>query len=386
MTSLSRRSALRLAAGAGGAVGLLGAGAVTATGASPGVRVELSSTEVAVGETLTVWVSADLAAIRRVLVLDTMSTVWVPGQVVARAPQVWTGVPTQPGAAQVVVMTERYGGVWYVDFFDYSVTGVALGAALIGMSAMPDEWSQKAAEVGPGISARRIFADLASGPTNQIKLVEEAHAAGMLPVISYKVGSDVSGAIAGRFDAAAEQAADALASYGLPTAVTIWHEPYTDMTGAQFAAMHRQLMPIFKRDELRVGPILNGWLLDNQVSTFETFCPDDLFEVWDWFGIDTYEAGSMSDPGKVKPGDRITALSAYLVSRGYDLPIGVGEYNGHTAETIAAAGEALLTTPNVWFGCLWNVTGGVGVELSGDRLDAFRATVADPRAGSPLTT
>ena len=74
-------------------------------------------------------------------------------------------------------------------------------------------------------------------------------------------------------------------------------------------------------------------------------------------------------------------MSSYLASRGYDLPIGVGEYNGYSAETIAAAGEALLTTPNVWFGCLWNVTGGVGVELSGDRLDAFRATVADPRAG-----
>ena len=118
--------------------------------------------------------------------------------------------------------------------------------------------------MGPGLSARRIFADLASGPSSQIKLVEEAHAAGMLPVISYKVGGDVSGAIAGKFNAAAEEAAAKLASYGLPTAVTIWHEPYKDMSGAEYAALHQQLMPIFKRGELRVGPILNGWLLDNQ--------------------------------------------------------------------------------------------------------------------------
>ncbi|KRF06403.1 hypothetical protein ASG88_19810, partial [Nocardioides sp. Soil777] len=220
-------------------------------------------------------------------------------------------------------------------------------------------------------------ADLANGASSQMKMVEEAHAAGMLPVISYKVGGDVAGAVNGRFNSVAEEAAARLASYGRPTAVTIWHEPYKDMSGAEFAAMHRQLMPIFKGGEVRVGPILNGFLLDNQVSTFASFCPDDLFEVWDYFGIDTYEGGTMEAPGARKPGDRIPALSSYLRSRGYDLPLGVGEYNGFSAETIAAAGEALLTTPNVWFGCMWNENGEFARELSGERLEAFRATVAD---------
>ena len=52
--------------------------------------------------------------------------------------------------------------------------------------------------VGAGLAARRIFADLGGGATSQIQLVEEAHAAGMLPVISYKVGGDIAGAVDGR--------------------------------------------------------------------------------------------------------------------------------------------------------------------------------------------
>ena len=245
-------------------------------------------------------------------------------------------------------------------------------------------WDQRVSEVGGGIAARRIFADLGAGATSQIKLVEAAHAAGMLPVISYKVGGDVAGAVSGKYNAVAEQAAAKLASYGLPTAVAFWHEPNPDMTGAEYAAASRQLLPIFRRGELRTGPILNGWLLDRQQDVFASYCPEDLFGLWDWFGIDTYESGTMDNPGDNKPADRIPALSQFLAARGHgDLALGVGEYNGYSAATISAAGEALLTTPNVWFGCLWNSSGGKGVPLSGDRLAAFRQTLADPRSAGP---
>ena len=117
----------------------------------------------------------------------------------------------------------------------------ATGGHLIGMSSPASVWSQRVAEVGPGLAARRIFADLGRGATSQIKLVEQAHAAGMLPVISYKVGGDAAGAASGRFNAVAEQAATRLASYGLPTAVTFWHEPHGDMTAAQYVAASKQL-------------------------------------------------------------------------------------------------------------------------------------------------
>ena len=199
----------------------------------------------------------------------------------------------------------------------------------------------------------------------------------MLPVISYKVGGDAAGAAAGKFNAVAEQAAARLASYGLPTAVTFWHEPYGNLSGEQYAAASRQLLPIFKRGELRVGPILNGWLLDNKVADFASFCPDDLFDVWDWFGIDTYESGTIESPGARKPAERIPALVSYLQSRGQDLPMGIGEYNGYSAETIAAAGEAILGTPNVWFGCMWNATEGKG--------HSSRATGSRPSAGPSRT-
>ena len=116
----------------------------------------------------------------------------------------------------------------------------------------------------------------------------------MLPVISYKTGGDVTSAKSGKLNSVAEQAAAQLDSFGLPTAVVVWHEPYTDMSGADYAAASRQLLPIFKRGKLRVGPLLNGWLLDRQQDTFGTFCPDDLFQLWDWVGVDTYQSGTMS--------------------------------------------------------------------------------------------
>jgi hypothetical protein len=259
------------------------------------------------------------------------------------------------------------------------------GAALIGMSAPALLWDQRVSEVGPGLAARRIFANLASGATSQIKSVERAHADGMLPVISYKVGGDITGAINGSFNAVAEQAATRLASYGLPTAVTFWHEPNPDISGAQYVAASKQLLPIFKRGELRVGPLLNGWLLDNQMATWSAYCPDELLDLWDWVGLDTYESGTPQRPGKIKPADRIPALASFLRSRGSDLPMAVGEYNGYSAQTIAETGETLLSTSNVWFGCVFNSDyGAKGDVLDGSRLEAFRNTLADPRSAEPL--
>jgi hypothetical protein len=260
-----------------------------------------------------------------------------------------------------------------------AITGA--GTPLIGMSAPASLWAQRVRQVGPGLGARRIFADLADGATSQLNLVEQAHAAGMLPIVSYKVGGDMAGAVNGRYNAVAEQAAARLASYDRPTAVTFWHEPYGDVSPAQYVAASKQLLPILRRGKLRVGPILNGWLLDNKLDTFAAFCPDTLFNLWDWFGIDTYESGTMAAPGTAKPAQRVTAVSAFLRSRGRaGLPIGVGEYNGYSAKSIADAGEALLSTPNVWFGCVWNAIGRKDYELTGDRLTAFRKTLADPRS------
>jgi hypothetical protein len=255
---------------------------------------------------------------------------------------------------------------------------------IVGMSAPATSWALRVSEVGPGLAARRIFADLGAGASSQLKLVDQAHRAGQLPVISYKVGGDLTGAINGKFDAVAKDAAARLDSYGLPTAVSVWHEPYGDMTGEQYTALTKRVLSHFKRGNLRVGPILNGWLLDRKVTTFATYCPDELFGLWDWFGIDTYESGTPTSPGPIKPADRIPKLSNHLSSRGFTLPMAVAEYNGYSATTIAAAGEALMSTPNVWFGCVWNSKGTKGDVLTGERLDAFRSTLRDGRSAEPL--
>lgn len=255
------------------------------------------------------------------------------------------------------------------------------GTPLIGMSSPADVWDQRVREVGPGLTARRIFADLGQGPDSQMRLIEQAHEAGMLPVVSYKVGGDVQGAVNGRYNAVARQAAQRLASFNKPTAVTFWHEPYGDMTPAQYVAASKQILPQFQRGKLKVGPILNGWLLDRQQDVFGQFAPEEMFKIWDWFGIDTYQSGSMQNPGDYNPAQRIRAVRRYLRRRGHRrIPIGIGEYNGFEAEVIARAGNALVKTNRVWFGCVWNSTGGRGHALEGARLRAFKNTLADPRA------
>lgn len=387
MQSISRRNMLRLAGGAAGATGILGSGLLTPAHASPKVRIWLNREVVQSGERLTLHINESLKQNRRIRVKDSTGLTWTKVHK-SRRSQVWKATTAAPGHGTVRVITTRADGRVFRDRVDYQVTAPVTttdtSTTLIGMSAPVSDWGQRVNEVGPGLAARRIFADLADGPTSQIRLVEEAHAAGMLPVVSYKVGGDVAGAVSGAYNGVAQQAAAKLASYGLPTAVSFWHEPYGDLSGEQHAAASRQILPMFKRGELRVGPILNGWLLDNQVDEFAAYCPEDLFSLWDWFGIDTYQSGSLTAPGPRLPETRIPALSAYVTSRGYGhLPLGVGEYNGFTPEAIAGAGEALLTTPNVWFGCLWNTTRDRNVVLEGDRLTAFQQTLADPRAADP---
>jgi hypothetical protein len=335
-------------------------------------------------ELMTLTVVESLVGRRRIRVVDSSGAVW---QRVHKEPtrMVFTARAGAGGTPVVTAtMTRKRDGAVFVERARYDVAPakgapVAGALAMIGMSAPASIWKQRLAEVGPHVTARRIFADLRQGHTSQIRLIEEAHAAGMMPVISYKVGGDAAGAAAGKFNATAEKAAALLASYKLPTTVTYWHEPHGNMAPGVFVNGNKQLLPIFKRGDVTVGPLLNGWLLDRNVSTFASYCPDELFDIWDWFGIDTYESGTMEAPGSVKPAHRIPKLVDFVKSRGFDHPLGIGEYNGYSATTIAAAGEAILSTPQVKFGCMWNSTAGKGYALSGSRLNAFKETLADSR-------
>lgn len=252
---------------------------------------------------------------------------------------------------------------------------------IIGMSSPKPDWDTRLGQVGKdGITARRIFADLQADAGHQMDLVQYAHDNGMMPVFSFKVPS-VTTALTGAYDAWVKRLGERLAAHGKRTTVTFHHEPADNMTGPQFVALNRRWSPMLRSETVLFGPFINGWLLDRQVSTFKTYTsPDLLQDGWDWFGIDTYESGTIDAPGPIKPADRIPKLVEFVTSEGVpDKPLGVGEFNGYSGETISAAGEAILSTPQVWFGCMWNATTGKGYVLEGDRLAAFKATKADAR-------
>jgi hypothetical protein len=255
------------------------------------------------------------------------------------------------------------------------------GKKVIGMSAPVDAWSTRLSEVGTsGIEARRIFANLTSTGKDQATIINQTVAAGMLPVISYKVPS-VATMNAGGYNAWLDSVNSYLGSLGVPVAASYWHEPNGDMTGAEFQTGSQIFLDHVTAPNISVGPILNGWLLDNKVSTFASFTSPALLSQWDFVAVDSYQAGTVDAPNAAKYGGRaVPLLATWLKAQGFPkMPIGEGEYNGYTADSLAKGGQAILDTPQVWFGLVWNSEGGLGHVLTGDRLAAFRATKADAR-------
>ena len=284
----------------------------------------------------------------------------------------------------VTVSVRDQAGHVATDTETYSVLS-STAKKIIGMSAPSAEWSARLAEVGAnGLKARRIFCDLADGANDQQATTEQALNAGMMPVLSYKVGGNITGALSGTYDAVAQQTANRLKGYYKPIAVTFWHEPNPDISGAQFLALHRRFLPMFQSATVKVGPIWNGWLLDNNVSTFSAYSASDLLAAWDFAGMDIYAKGEKGQPSTWSEGPArgIPKLEAWLAARGQSTkPILIGEYNGWTAAHISEMGEAMLSSPQLWAGLVFNSdNGNKGLVLTGDRLTAFKATKADSRA------
>lgn len=249
----------------------------------------------------------------------------------------------------------------------------------IGMSANAGDWSTRLKEVGSGVHLRRIYADLANGGDDQKNLIDQAFKANMVPLVSYKVGGDYAGAKSGKFDSAAKAAAKMISAYNKPALVCVLHEPQGDLSGSDYVAISKRLDPLLRVGQIKVGPVLNGWLLDKQVKTFASFTDADLLKKWDFLAIDTYESGTQDAPGTHKPADRIPLLVKFAADHGYTGPLGVAEWNGFSAQTIKACGDAILSTPQFRFGLLWNSTGGKGFVLSGDKLTAFQQVLKDSR-------
>jgi hypothetical protein len=249
------------------------------------------------------------------------------------------------------------------------------------MSAPGNLWGQRISEVGAcGVEARRIFASLQSDGRSQSKTIEQAVKAGMMPVVSYKVPS-VATLISGGYDAWLTATRTYLDSLNVQVTATFWHEPHGDMSTADFRAGSQKFLDGVQAPDIAVGPILNGFLLDNRVADFAAYTSPELLKAWDFVGIDIYQAGTESNPG-AGAARGVVNLEAWMDKQGYpDKPIAVGEYNGYSAQTIAATGEALLSTPEVWFGLLFNSdVGAKGNVLEGEQITAYQQTKADKRA------
>jgi hypothetical protein len=266
-----------------------------------------------------------------------------------------------------------------------ATTAPAPAKKILGYFAPAATWSTRVATVGAsGLTARRIYGQLRTAGDSMSSQITAAISAGMMPVVSYKLGGvSVDAAASGSADAAAKATAAYLDSLGVPIAVSVFHEPEDDMTAAEYVAMQKRLVPFFARGKLTVGPILHGFELDNATNTakFKTYLdPTLVADTYDFVGIDSYQTGTAASPGSIDPGDRIAPLEQILSAYGVpDMPIGVGEYNGWQAQAITDAGKTFLATPNLWFACMWDSDGGVGATLVGDRVTAFQATKADSR-------
>lgn len=253
------------------------------------------------------------------------------------------------------------------EYDAHLATHAPVGTLRIGMNAV-DQWDQRLAQVGAeGITARRIFNDNLNDPRARDTQVQAAIRDGMMPILSFK-GTPTTANVA------------ALRSYlvglGVPVTATYHHEPRTDMDPAVFRQRSLTFLGV-QAPNVKVGPLLNGWLLDGKVPEFTTYTSAELLDRWDFMGIDTYETN-----GRV-PGDRIAPLLAWLNGQGHpDKPIVIGEYNGKTAASIVSSGQTFLSTPQIMVACIWNALGSGSAEatpLSGARLEAFKATKADPR-------
>jgi hypothetical protein len=178
---LSRRTAL-------GAAGVTGAALVTAPSlltvapahaARVKVRARLDRSYYRPGDRMVLRVTERLKRGRKIRVWDSTGLQWKRISKTGNR-QVWTARARRQTSGTVTVAAVRLdgrlmrGGI-FRDRVRYRVvqaTGPHLGGpAIVGMSSPAHMWDQRVREVGAGLAARRIFADLAAGPSSQMDLV-----------------------------------------------------------------------------------------------------------------------------------------------------------------------------------------------------------------------
>jgi hypothetical protein len=246
------------------------------------------------------------------------------------------------------------------------------------MSAPAAFWAQRVSEVGPGLQARRLFYTSFSAPLNS---AENACNAGLYPVLSFKTGSySWAEVAAGDADAALRALASRLSALSCDVFVAIHHEPAGDGSAADWAAMQVHALPVLGGPvggKIRVGVIGNGWwwsptegYTDAQIATYIT---PGVIAVSDVIAGDTYQMTASAEG----PAAKISRMGAWARRVGGVRALGIGEFNAATPLAITNATDVLAAEPLFAWGCLWNSDGRTATALSGARLAAFRAALAN---------
>ena len=255
----------------------------------------------------------------------------------------------------------------------------AASSVRIGMSAPRDQWGARLAETGP-VRSRRLFGSLSS-PSGMISLAASEIGAGRMPIMSFKLPSnDWVGAAAGKYDAQLRSLATMLDNLPGQVFVTIHHEPNNDGAAKDYAAMQRRVLPILAPpSNVDAGVIVNGfWWTTLTDAEIAQWLPSDVRRLAEVVAADTYQGGTPSNPG-ADAGVKIRRLSQWATRVGVSR-LGIGEYNGLTGAAIKAAGDAVLADPRFVFAAVFNSnTGSLGSVLTGDRLTAFKNTLAAAR-------
>ena len=264
---------------------------------------------------------------------------------------------------------------------------VAKTQVLIGMATPAGQWDLRVAQSG-GVDSRRVFDDLAT-PDFGITTARTEAAAGRMAILSFKVpGDDWAGVAAGRYDGQLKALAQSLAAVKGRVFVTLHHEPTGDGLPSSYAAMMRRALPILGAPtNVDAGPIVNGFWFSKTAMGYTDaeiaqWLPADVLKVSELVAADTYQGGDASKPGE-DAGVKIKGMSAWANRVGVKR-LGIGEYNGVDARSITAAGDAIIADPRFVFAAIYNSDvhnrEGINWTLTGDRLEAFKATVAKARA------
>jgi hypothetical protein len=212
--------------------------------------------------------------------------------------------------------------------------------------------------------------------------------AGRYPVLSFKVpNDDWRGVANGRYDSALRNLRNALANVDGQLFVALHHEPAGDGSASDYARMQRRALPILGAPaNVDAGVIVNGFwwsakaqgLTDSEIAQW---LPGDVRARAEIVAADTYHGGTVSRPGE-DAGVKIRRLSEWATRVGVTR-LGIGEYNGLTAAAVTAAGDAVLADSRYVFAAIFNSNEnnreGVDWQLTGERLEAFKATVAQSR-------